>query len=90
MPISKPEAKQLLERLVFDDDNPQDWVMDVWGLSAMLGDSAAKLLEVFEALIECCPDDKLENLLQTYYRAGLESEPADTSWNGDRSSFSQN
>jgi hypothetical protein len=68
MPISKTEAKQLLERLIFEDERPQDWVQDVWGLSPMLGDTAAKLLEVFEALIDCCPEEKLESLLQTLYQ----------------------
>jgi len=68
MAISKTEAKQLLERLIFDDERPQDWVQDVWGLSPMLGDSAVKLLEVFEALIDCCPDEQLDNLIQIYYR----------------------
>lgn len=72
MSISKTEAKQLLERLIFDDARPHDWVQDVWGLSPILGDSAAKLLEVFEALIECCPQEKLENLLQTFYQEDLE------------------
>ncbi|NMG20948.1 hypothetical protein [Brasilonema bromeliae] len=72
MSISKTEAKQLLERLIFDDERPHDWVQDVWGLSPILGDSAAKLLEVFEALIECCPQDQLENLLQTFYQEDFE------------------
>ena len=66
MSISKAEAKQLLERLIFDDLSPQQWVEDVWGITPILGDSAAKLLEAFEALIECCPEDRLDNLLQTY------------------------
>lgn len=65
MSISKLEAKQLLERLVFEETAPQDWVQDVWGLSPLLGDSAAKLLDVFEALVDCCPDEKLDNLLQS-------------------------
>jgi hypothetical protein len=73
MSISKTEAKQLLERLIFEEANPQDWVQDVWGLSPLMGDSAAKLLEVFEALIECCSQEQLENLLQTYYQDRLES-----------------
>ncbi|MDJ0632162.1 MAG: hypothetical protein QNJ34_03120 [Xenococcaceae cyanobacterium MO_188.B29] len=68
MSISKAEAKQLLEKLIFENSNSQDWVQDVWGLSPLLGDSANKLLEVFEALIECCPQEQLENLLQTYYQ----------------------
>ena len=68
MPISKIEAQQLLERLIFEDTRPQEWVQDVWGLSPILGDSAAKLMDVFEALIECCPEEKLENLLQSFYQ----------------------
>lgn len=72
MSISKIEAKQLLERMIFEDERPQDWVQDVWGLSPVLGDSAAKLLDVFEMLIECCPEEKLENLLQSLYSDRLE------------------
>lgn len=74
MSISKLEAKQLLERMIFAETNPQDWVQDVWGLSPLLGDSAAKLFEAFEMLIECCPEEKLENLLQSLYREYLDSE----------------
>lgn len=73
MSISKSEAKQILERLIFDDQSPQQWVEDVWGITPILGDSAAKLLEVFEALIECCPDDKLDALLQTYLQERFDS-----------------
>ena len=68
MSISKAEVKQLLERLIFEDTLPQDWVQDVWGLSPFLGYSAAKLFDIFEALIDCCPEEKLENLLQTLYQ----------------------
>lgn len=63
MPLSKTEAKQRLERLIFEDTRSQEWVQDVWGLNAILGDSAAKLLEVFEALVESCSEEQLENLL---------------------------
>lgn len=72
MPLSKNEAKQLLERLIFADDRPDEWVQDVWGISPTLGESAAKLLEVFDALIECCSEEKLDNLLQGMYRDMLE------------------
>ncbi|MGK7947662.1 MAG: hypothetical protein AB4368_02335 [Xenococcaceae cyanobacterium] len=68
MSISKTEAQQLLEQLIFENSNARDWVQDVWGLSPLLGDSANKLLEVFDALVECCPQEQLENLLQTYDR----------------------
>jgi hypothetical protein len=72
MRISKTEAKQLLERLIFEDERPQNWVQDVWGLSPTLGDSAAKLLEAFEALIEYCPEEQLEDLLKSLYQESLE------------------
>lgn len=72
MALSKQETKQLLERLIFDDEVPQDWVQDVWGMSPTLGETAAKLLEVFEALIESCPDAELNDLLQSLYRDYLE------------------
>jgi len=74
MSISKSEAKQLLERMIFEETSPQDWVQDVWGLSPTLGDSAAKLLDAFEMLIECCPEETLENLLQSLYREYLDSK----------------
>ena len=65
MALSKAESKQLLERMVFEETAPQDWVQDVWGLSPMHGDEAAKLLDVFNALVECCSEEKLENLVQS-------------------------
>lgn len=68
MSLSQTEAKQLLERLIFDTESPEEWVQDVWGLSPLHGDSAAKLLDVFNALIECCPPEQLENLLQSLYQ----------------------
>ncbi len=71
MPLSRSEAKQLLERLIFEDERPQDWVQDVWGISPTLGESAAKLLEVFDALIECSSEEKLENLLHSLYHDSL-------------------
>jgi len=63
MSFSRTEAKQLLERLIFDPSLPQDWVQDVWSLSPFLGDSAAKLLDAFEALIDTCSEAQLEDLL---------------------------
>lgn len=72
MTLSKSEMKQLLERIIFDQEKPQDWVQDVWGMSPTLGENAAKLLEIFEALVECCPDERLENLLQSFYQDSFE------------------
>ncbi|WP_013334515.1 hypothetical protein [Gloeothece verrucosa] len=73
MSISQSEAKDLLERLIFESQSPQEWVEDVWGLSPLHGDSAAKLLEVFQALIDCCPPEQLENLLQSLYQQQMET-----------------
>jgi predicted 3-demethylubiquinone-9 3-methyltransferase (glyoxalase superfamily) len=74
MSISKTEAKQLLERLIFEEESPQDWVQDVWGLSPVLGDSAAKLLDAFYMLIDCSSPEKLDSLLQSLYAESLENE----------------
>ena len=73
MALSKTESKQLLERIIFEETAPREWVQDVWGLSPMHGDEAAKLLDVFEALIECCSEEKLENLVQGLVRSQAEA-----------------
>jgi len=72
MALSKTEAKQILERMIFDDQKPRDWVEDVWGITPILGDSGAKLYEAFEALVECCPEDKLDSLVQTYLQEQID------------------
>lgn len=72
MSVTKAEAKQLLERIIFDTTAPKDWVDDVWGLSPIMGDSAAKLLDAFYTLIDCCPDEQLDNLVKGLYRDQLE------------------
>lgn len=72
MTLSKTEAKQLLERMIFEDERPRDWAQDVWDMSPMLGDSAAKLLDAFEMLIDCCSEEKLENLVQGLYQENLD------------------
>ena len=72
MPLSPEENQQLLERLVFTDSTAEDWVQDVWALSPTLGETAARLVDVLHGLMESTPDDKLENLLQSYYREQFE------------------
>jgi hypothetical protein len=72
MSMSKIEAKQFLERLIFESDRPQDWVQDVWGLSPTLGEDAAKLVDVFDMLIECCSDEKLDNLVKSLYQEHMD------------------
>jgi hypothetical protein len=72
MTLTKTEAKQLLERMIFDDERPRDWVQDVWDMSPMLGESAARLLDAFDMLIDCSSEEKLENLVQSLYAERLE------------------
>jgi hypothetical protein len=72
MSMSKTEAKQFLERLIFESDRPSDWVQDVWGLSPTLGEDAAKLVDVFDMLIECCSDEKLDNLVKSLYQEHMD------------------
>jgi len=74
MPLSRSEVKQLFERLIFSQAHPQEWVQDIWGLSPTLGEDAAKLWEVCEALLDCCPEEQLENLLQTFYQESMETD----------------
>ena len=74
MTISKTEANQLLERMIFEETYPQDWVEDVWGLSAVHGEISSKLLDAFYALIEACPEEKLDNFLQTLLQEKLNNQ----------------
>jgi hypothetical protein len=67
MTLSKTESRQLLERMIFDDELPRDWVQDVWDMSPILGENAAKLLDAFDMLIDCCSEEKLENLVECLY-----------------------
>ncbi|MDJ0843527.1 hypothetical protein [Crocosphaera sp.] len=72
MTLSKTEAKQLLERMIFEETHPQDWVEDIWTLSAVHGENASKLLEAFYALIEICPEDELKDFLQSLLQEKLD------------------
>lgn len=68
MPLSPEENQQLLKRLVFTEGTAEDWVQDVWALSPTLGETAARLVDVMNGLIDCVPDEKLEALLESFYR----------------------
>lgn len=67
MALDREELKQLLERVIFAEDRPADWAQDVWDLSPTLGETAVKLLEVFNGLLDSCSEEKLENLLHSFY-----------------------
>ncbi|NER78345.1 MAG: hypothetical protein F6K42_01970 [Leptolyngbya sp. SIO1D8] len=71
MSLSQNETKQLLERLIFSDSNPEEWIQDVWGLSPTLGETAARLVDAFNGVLDCAQEEKLENLLQSFYQEQL-------------------
>ena len=66
--LSKQEAQKLLERMIFEEMNPQDWAQDVWDFNPIHGDSAIKLFEAFTALIQMCSDERLEAYLHSLYQ----------------------
>ncbi len=65
MPLSHSDAKASLEQLIFIDEKPQEWVQDVWDMSPTLGETAARLSEVFDAVMDSCPPEQLETVLKT-------------------------
>ncbi|MBW4464981.1 MAG: hypothetical protein KME07_06015 [Pegethrix bostrychoides GSE-TBD4-15B] len=68
MTLSKQEAKLLLERIIFLDERGVDWAQDVWDMSPTLGETAVRLIEVMDGLIESCSEEKLENYVQRLYQ----------------------
>jgi hypothetical protein len=72
MALSREDTRQLLKRLVFDDSSAEDWVQDVWALSPTLGETAARLVDAFEAVTDCATPEKLENFVEGIYKAQLE------------------
>ena len=69
--ISQEEAQKLLERIIFEEMQPQDWAQDVWDFNPIHGDSAAKLLDAFTALIQISSPEKLEAYLHSLYEREL-------------------
>ncbi|HEY9887520.1 MAG TPA: hypothetical protein V6D02_03915 [Candidatus Obscuribacterales bacterium] len=72
MSLSPDETQQLLQRLIFTDGTAEDWVQDVWALSPTLGETAARLVDVLQGLMDSTSTEKLENLLQGYYQEQFE------------------
>ncbi len=65
MTLPKSEAERLLQQMIFDDQMPQEWVMDVWDMSPTLGETAAKLVDGFRVLLENCSEEKLDNIVRS-------------------------
>ena len=75
MALSHSEARAILDRLMFLEGTAEDWVQDIWALSPTLGESAARLADVLEALTHYLSEEQLENLVQSLMQ--------DTPWHGD-------
>lgn len=71
--ISKDENQKLLERIIFEEMNPQDWAQDVWDFNPIHGESAAKLLDVFTTLVQITDAEKLEAYLHSLYEERIDS-----------------
>ncbi|MGB0561712.1 MAG: hypothetical protein ACPGVO_07890 [Spirulinaceae cyanobacterium] len=70
MSLSKAELKQLLDRLIFEQTDPADWAQDIWDLNPVMGEQAARLFEVYTALLDCCPPEQLAVLWERLYAQG--------------------
>jgi hypothetical protein len=71
--IDKTEAQQLLERIIFEEMQPQDWAQDVWDFNPIHGESAAKLLDVLTALVQISSPEKLEAYLHSLYEDRIDN-----------------
>jgi hypothetical protein len=80
MTLDQAELRDLFVRTIFEETTAEDWVQDVWGLSPMLGDSAAKLWEACEWLLADCPEATLENFMQYLYRQQLDESSSTTNY----------
>ncbi|MFM2431319.1 MAG: hypothetical protein RLZZ511_2532 [Cyanobacteriota bacterium] len=80
MALDQAELRDLFVRTIFEETTAEDWVQDVWGLSPMLGDSAAKLWEACEWLLADCPEATLENFMQYLYRQQLDESSSTTNY----------
>jgi len=69
MTVSSKTAKKLLYDFMFESENAQEWVEDVWGLSPFLGQSAANAAEVLGALLEVCSERQLNEIISSLYAA---------------------
>ncbi|MGB7087365.1 MAG: hypothetical protein WBD47_17535 [Phormidesmis sp.] len=69
MTVSAKTAKRLLYDFMFEQENAQEWVEDVWGLSPFLGQSAANAAEVLGALLETCSEEQLNAVVSSLHTA---------------------
>lgn len=63
MTVSRKTAKKLLYDFMFESEDAQQWVDDVWGLSPFLGQGAANAAEVLGALLDTCSERQLNEVV---------------------------
>jgi len=73
MTVSSKTAKKLLYDFMFERENAQQWVEDVWGLSPFLGQGAANAAEVIGALLETCSERQLNAVVASIKSAHEEA-----------------
>ncbi|MEL6899931.1 MAG: hypothetical protein AAFP07_03195 [Cyanobacteria bacterium J06606_4] len=69
MTVSRKTAKKLIYDFMFEKENAQEWVEDVWGLSPFLGQSAANAAEVLGVLIDTCSERQLNEVVASLFAA---------------------
>ncbi|MEL7331571.1 MAG: hypothetical protein AAFN12_04950 [Cyanobacteria bacterium J06560_2] len=69
MTVSSKTAKKLLYDFMFESENAQAWVEDVWGLSPFLGQGAANAAEVIGALLDTCSERQLNLIISSLHAA---------------------
>ncbi|MEL6469719.1 MAG: hypothetical protein AAFQ74_08330 [Cyanobacteria bacterium J06623_4] len=73
MTVSRKTAKKLIYDFMFETEDAQQWVEDVWGLSPFLGQSAANAAEVLGVLIDTCSERQLNEVVASLYTAHQET-----------------
>ena len=63
MTVSRKTAKRLLYDFMFESEDAQQWIDDIWGLSPFLGQGAANAAEVIGALLDACSERQLNAVI---------------------------
>lgn len=73
MTVSRKTAQKLLYDFMFESEDAQQWVDDVWGLSPFLGQGAANAAEVLGALLDTCSERQLNAVVASIKSAHEEA-----------------
>ena len=73
MTVSSKTAKKLIYDFMFESQDAQQWVEDIWGLSPFLGQGAANAAEVLGTLLDTCSERQLNAVIASLYSAHQET-----------------